>query len=521
MKIKNNYSRVINTHESRLKIVYKSILIGLLAGTVSVAFRYVLEQAGSLSIWIYNFFTKNIIYVPVLFLVLSGTGLLIGVLVQKYPMISGSGIPQVKAHLVGAVKNKWLSTLIFKFLGGTLAILGGLSVGREGPSIQLGACVAQGIGEKISSTRTERKILIAGGASAGLAAAFNAPLAGAMFAIEEIFKYFSPIVLLAVTSAAVVADFISKSIFGMEPVFQFDIKSSIPLSGYWVLVVMGVVLGIAGAFYNWFLVGTQKKMGDLFIRWPYLKIVIAFLLAGFLGLYMPIVLGGGHHLIQELSLERSLSWLLVILVVKFVFSVISFSSGAPGGIFFPLLVLGATVGAIFGNIAIYYCGFHSDLYYNFIILAMVGMFSAIVRAPITGVILLTEMTGSFTHLLSLTIVAVIAFIVADLVKSEPIYESLLKNFLKQNKTSPTENDHIRRITVESIVHFGSECEKKLVKQVPFPNECLLISIRRDGKEIIPRGDIEIKAGDYLVVITAVKDEHKVRKSLEEMTSGSK
>ncbi|RDU22676.1 ClC family H(+)/Cl(-) exchange transporter [Anaerosacchariphilus polymeriproducens] len=516
----NNYKSLVNTHTRKLYIVYKSLFIGVLAGAVSVAFRFTLEKVGIFSEIVYHFFRENLIYIPILLVILGFVGLAVGLLVQKYPLIGGSGIPQVKAHMIGAVKNKWLTSMIFKFIGGTISIIGGLSVGREGPSIQLGACVAQGVGEKIASTRTERKVLIAGGASAGLAAAFNAPLAGTMFAIEELFKYFSPIVLLAVTSAAVVADFISKTIFGIEPVFNFAVNDSIPLHGYWVFIPIGIILGLAGAFYNWSLINTQNIMKNIFKKFPYVKPVIPFLAAGVLGIYLPIVLGGGHHLIKELSIEKSFLWLIIILIIKFVFSIVSFSSGAPGGIFFPLLVLGATLGAVLGKISVTYLGFDPSLYHNFIVLAMVGMFTAIVRAPITGIILLTEMTGSFTHLLSFTTVAVIAYITADLVKSEPIYESLLESYLKKNDLKTTKRDHVRRITVESVVHFGSNCEKKLVKQIPFPDESLLISIRRDGKEIIPRGDVEMKAGDYLVVITAVKDEHKVRTFLDEMTSST-
>ena len=118
-----------------------------------------------------------------------------------------------------------------------------------------------------------------------------------------------------------------------------------------------------------------------------------------------------------------------MLVAKFLFSIISFGSGAPGGIFFPLLIIGGTFGAVFGYISINYLGISSELFNNFIIISMAGYFTAIVRAPITGIILITEMTGSFSNLLSLSIVSIISYIIADALKSEPIYDSLLKNLL--------------------------------------------------------------------------------------------
>ena len=129
---------------------------------------------------------------------------------------------------------------------GALGILAGLSLGREGPSIQLGACVAQGLGDKISDTRAERKILIASGAGAGLAAAFNAPLAGTMFVIEEIFKYISPVLLLSSMVGCILADSVARLAFGGAPVFSFPIQSGLPMDKYWMVIALGVVLGGAG-----------------------------------------------------------------------------------------------------------------------------------------------------------------------------------------------------------------------------------------------------------------------------------
>lgn len=256
----NNYWEAINISTKKTPILLKCILIGFLTGLVVSGYRFILVEAGELSFKIYEEVMKHLSWVPLLFLLLGSTGFLVGHLVSKYWMISGSGIPQVKGIIMGYFKNNWLSTLIVKFFGGALSILAGLSLGREGPSIQLGACVAEGVGEKLALSRTEQKVLIASGASAGLAAAFNAPLAGAMFAMEEIFKYISPVILLSTLLAAVVADLISKIFFGLGPVFHFGILSTIPLQQYWLLFILGATLGIAGALYNYILVRTQKLL---------------------------------------------------------------------------------------------------------------------------------------------------------------------------------------------------------------------------------------------------------------------
>ncbi len=219
-----------------------------------------------------------------------------------------------------------------KIIGGALSILG-VFLWQRGPAIQIGACVAEGVGNKFAASRTEKKVLIASGASAGLAAAFNAPLAGAMFAMEEVFKYFSPVILLSTLLSAVVADFTSKMIFGISPIFNFDVQGNIPLSGYWLLFILGAMLGVAGAFYNYILIQTQmlyKKMSWLSVK---TRPIIPFICAGFLGLVFPSLLCSGHSIISGLDVSNGLRFLLVLLVVKFLFSMLSFGSGAPGGIF--------------------------------------------------------------------------------------------------------------------------------------------------------------------------------------------
>lgn len=513
---KNNYNELTNLHSKTLPILYKSMLVGFLAGIVVVLYRIVLFHTEHLSFELYSFFRSNIKFIPIMFLGLGILGYTCGFLISKFPMIGGSGIPQVKGIIMGYLKDSWLGTLIAKFICGSIGILGGLSLGREGPSIQLGACIAEGIGDKIAKSRTEKKILIASGASAGLAAAFNAPIAGTMFALEEIFKYFSPIILISTMASAMIADLISKTIFGLKPVFNFAISSNIPLRGYWLICIMGVVLGITGALYNFITLKTQKLYKHISFLNSKTRPLVAFMFAGIFGLFFPHILGGGHKIIDEMTISSSISFLILLLVLKFIFSMISFGSGASGGIFFPLLVMGALIGSIFGNIATFVFGFDNSLYFNFVILAMAGFFTAIVRAPMTGIILLVEMTGSFSHLLSLSIVCIIAYIVADILNSEPIYDSLLDNLIHKNDKPKFEP--YKKITIETVVHYGSFAEGKTLKDLSLPKDCLLVSIRRHGADIIPNGNSVLKAEDYIVFLTDTDKESLNREFIDKITN---
>ena len=319
-------------------------------------------------------------------------------------------------------------------------------------------------------------------------------------------------------AAAVSADFVSKEVFGIKPIFNFGEAKSIPLDHYWVLIILGIVLGLLGAFYNKVLLLSQKVYKKITIVSMPVRNIIPFIIAGILGIVFPYVLCGGHRIIEELHLDTTIPFLLLLLIMKFMFSMISFGSGSPGGIFFPLLIIGATIGAIFGNLSINYFGIDSMFFNNFIILSMAGYFTAIVRAPITGVILITEMTGSFSHLLSLTIVSIISYIVADLLKSKPVYDSLLENQLKGKKIEGYSGDDSRKIVIDTVVHYGSPIAGKLVKDITWPTNTLILSIKRGGEEILPTGNTEIRSGDSLVIITDLNKEAIIRKEILKLTT---
>lgn len=414
-------------------LITEGLCVGLIGGFIVLLYRVALTFAGNWLIKILSYIKGNPFRCAVWFLILMALAWIVGRLVKWEPMISGSGIPQVEGEVSGRLSQNWKRVLPAKFAGGFLCMLGGLSLGREGPSIQLGAMAGQGISRALGRGKREEKFLMTCGASAGLSAAFHAPLAGMMFAVEEIHKTFSIPILLPVMTASVTADYIASHILGLDPVFHFQITEYLPQNYYWLLILLGILVGVSGVFYNWGMLKAQ----ELYRKIPFLKetgrLLIAFLTAGVLGLVMPSVLGSGSGLIASLTKgEMVLGMVVLTLVVKFLFSAVSFGSGAPGGIFFPLLILGALLGAVFAMTGAEFFGLDPVYINNFVLLGMTGFFTAIVRAPLTGIILLFEMSGSISQMLSLSIVSVTAYIVATLMRSEPIYDSLLKRILKAN-----------------------------------------------------------------------------------------
>lgn len=513
MKIKNR--GVVNLTSKPIMTLFTSALIGLCAGAIVLIYRYLLTIAEELCFFIYEKASENILHTVLLIVALIATGYLIGLLIKKFKMIGGSGIPQVKGILLGYFKDKWYTTMFAKMFGGTISAIAGLSLGREGPSIQLGACMADGISKKLGKTRYERKIYVAGGACAGLSAAFNAPLAGVMFCLEELFRYFSPIILLVTMTSAVVADFVAKNMFGLSPVFEFEVTQTLELSHYWLLPLLGILMGFSGAFYNFVLIKTKILYSK--IKKVELRPIIPFACAAVLGLLFPIVLCGGHAIVEVININMGFGLLILILILKFVFSMLSFGSGAPGGIFFPLLVIGAVWGALFAKSATLIGVLDEKLFYNIIIFAMAGYFTAVVRAPITGIILLMEMTGSFTQLLPLTIVCLTAYITANSLKSPPIYDSLLESQVVSLGTAKLIKKQ-KKVNFDIVVQIGSNMDGKKISEIRFPQNCIIVGITRGEEDIIPVGNTEIFAEDILMFMTNTKQEAICKAQIEKLAS---
>lgn len=522
------------------KMTLQGVLVGLLTGIVVGLFRLVIEKADMIR----TSYMLPIIgggRIWMLIVIVMVIAFFVYILAKWQPLASGSGIPQVKAELRGQLKQPVYKLLFAKFTGAVLAIGAGLSIGREGPSIQLGALVGKGYSRATRQLPVEEKMLLTCGAGAGLAGAFCAPFSGAVFALEELHKNFSVDVLVSTMAACISANFVSAYIFGLDPVFDLSIPHRLPLKQYWILLLMGILLGLLGNVYN----NLMMKALRTYDKLPKpLAIGAAFALAILVMTFMPQALGGGHSIVGQIAhgefelcygiLDNKIGTsilisLIIFFIVKLIFSAISFGSGVAGGIFLPLLVLGAIVGGIFGETYNQINGTQELYIANFVIFGMVGMFSAIVGAPATGIILITEMTGDLQNFFPLVIVGLISYIVADGTGTSPIYDLLLDRLMSKNneKDNMSDEEEIayqsklkkrasKKVIIESDVYIGSPADGNKIMELALPPGSLVISLVRHGKEIIPSGETIIRGGDYLVVLCAEDYQNAVFEKLDEL-----
>lgn len=512
-QIRHTYQSLNHWQHFQFKLFWEGIVVGIFSGLVISLFRFLLVKAEEWRVDLYEQLAQlPDTYTAAWFAALLVIGMLLYLLTKHEPMAGGSGIPQVKGVILGFMRMNWLRVLWVKLAGGVLGLGAGLSLGREGPSIQLGAVSAQGVSRLLGRTRMEERYLITSGASAGLAAAFNAPLAGVIFSLEELHRNFSAVVLLPAMAAAMTATFISRLLFGRDFIFSFYGLPPFPQDVHMLYAVTTAVLaGLCGVLFNTGLLNISNFYNIPLFKNSWRKIVFSLLCAGILGFTLPQVLGGGNLLVNELALKTfPLHLLFILLIGKFLFTLISYGTGVPGGFFLPMLVLGALVGSICSNVLLAYHLIAANHAANIIIIAMAAFFSASVRAPITGTVLISEMTGSFSHLMILGIASAIAYIVAQLCGGQPIYEALLMKTLHSHNTPDPDIVKEERDIIEVPVSSGSLIENRKVKDIPWPPHTLLVDVKRGPDQLVPEGNTILRAGDFLYILTKTETADEVR-----------
>lgn len=499
------------------RLSVQGVMVGIFAGLMVCLYRFLLSESEHILRNYLTIIQTNVVYIVLFFVFLAVLGLLIDWITKWEVDSSGSGIPQVYAEVKGHMEANWAKVLFSKIVAGVMTALGGLSLGPEGPSVQIGGMAGKGVARLFKGSKTDELRLILVGSAVGITAAFNAPLAGVLFVMEEINHGFDKTLIFIALVSAIVSDFISKSIFGQSTVLTFPINN-IPLENYWILIVLGIVIGVIGYVYNIGMIKSSDFVNSLKIP-SQLKFVAVFIISGVVALTIPQISDGGHFMMDMLGVAiPSLGVLVLLLVLKYLFSMFSFSSGAPGGIFLPILVLGAYIGAIFGSVVVPALGMKHVLIYKFIVISMAGFFAATVRSPITGIVLIAEMCGSTESLVAMIIVSLIAYVVPTILGNEPIYESLYDRLLL-NKNREFVKKPSKHVLSEYVVPLDCDYINFKIKDIPFPKNAIVVSVIRNGKYIIPTEDFNIKYSDQVQILTDVNDYPYVREEIEELFGG--
>lgn len=449
---------------ARSKIILQAVMVGLISGLLVVFFKVSINK---LFEFIQNFISQFDLSHKLLIFPLITTlgGLISGVLVFKFaPETKGSGIPFVKMVMARMGNITRVRTIVVKFLAGVAGIGTGLSLGREGPSVQLGAVAGALVSKIFKMKGTDQGKLIAAGAGSAIGATFNAPIAGTIFVLEELVNKFSASLLFPVLVATVTASSVARHFLGNNPSFTIPyITHDLSFEGISVCIILGIVAGFLGVAFAKIIYKNNEffeKM-DKIPNW--LKPAIAGFGIGVIGIFIPYVLGSGN-LSVDLLLQRKLALSVVVLVfaVKFFVTPFCFGSGAAGGIFLPMLMLGSFLGYIVASIFNMF-GFHVDV----VVMAMIGMgafLASVARTPITAVVMVFEMTAGYTHILPIMLSAAIADLIAEKLNHRPIYASLIVNQVKSPEAKLLSSLLVKNYMKTDLVCFSSNMTISMVQE---------------------------------------------------------
>ncbi len=396
-----------------------AFVIGALTGLAVVAFILLTERMG---MRLYP--VGGAPWRRLLFPVVGSLG--IGYLLYRYfPNARGSGVPQTKAALFAREGRITLRTVLGKFFCTSATLASGIPLGREGPSVQVGAGIGSVLGRLLGLRTEQVKKLIPVGAAAAIAAAFNTPLAAVLFALEEIVGDLHAPVMGAVVLASATAWMVLRVSLGNHPLFKVPQYQLVHPAEFAVYAVLGVVGGVVSVAFTKLLLGLRERFLRLPQKTVWFQPVAGGLLVGLMGWFVPQVLGVGYGFVGDaLNGNMAFKMMLLLVVLKLVAVTASYASGNAGGIFGPSLFIGAMLGGSVGTMAHHWFPAYTATPGAYALVGMGAVFAGIVRAPMTSVLMIFEMTQDYAVVVPLMIANLVSLYIASRLQHEPIYEAL-------------------------------------------------------------------------------------------------
>lgn len=532
---KNEPKKTRNKYGNAVQLVAVGGITGIFAGAIVTFYNLLAEEGEEISRGVYAYIRANPVFLPLFFLVLSLGAFFLGVIVRISPIVGGCGIPQAEGAARGVVSFRWYREATAMFAASLVSIFMGLSIGSEGPSVQIGCACGDGVATTLRRDEMIRRYQVTGGACTGLAVAANAPLTGMAFAFEEAHKRFTPEVFICSFSSVILGILTRTAIYAAfgraaQNSFHSYIFYEMPLRNYVFVVLSALIVGVTGVAFYKVAFRVRRLFGKIRAKdarmKSTLKILIAVLLGGVFSLMTSDVMGGGHGLIESLgtfggtvkettesAFGLPLVWtLLVVLILKSVVTCVNVGSGIPCGIFIPIISIGACLGALLNKawMAMGMDGKYADL---MVMICMATFFTTIVKAPLTGIIMVCEFTWSFAPLLPVIIGVSVGYIIGDVSRTDGIYEELLELFEKESGIL----ERAKKEIFSFAVHRDCLADGREVRDVLWPNGAVVTEISRGGEKILPDGDTVIRSGDVLTVVCRTENPEKSKEDVAHIT----
>ncbi len=494
------------------------VLTGALTALVIMLYKFCTGAAISLSERGYNFLREHLYWLPVVIIGFGLIAVLLALIYKKYPYMQGGGIPTSIGILRGFIVFDWFKNLFGTFILSLISFVIGVPLGNEGPSAQMGTAVGRGVARAFDEKyRALDRYAMTGGACAGFSSATEAPISGILFAIEEAHGKISPLILLvsavSVLSARAVTELLSP-VFGVSVSLLPDLQvTALPVRDLWLPILIGISVGLFSVLFLRYYHVIYKLLQSLFKKCHHaLIILIIFILTLAAGLLSSSFVSTGHDLILDLLQNTPLLPLLLILLVRTTLTLSANATGITGGVFVPVLSLGALVSAILCNALKSVFDISAEYSDLILLLGIAACVAGMMKMPLTAIVFAVEVLSCHANLLPVITVSVTAFAITELFGVHSINEHVLERKLQKLNTDKIATVYDAFVTVQS----DSFIVGKQLRDILWPANLFVLSVKHAPNQqamLEVSGDMVFKEGDLLHVRYSTFDSLETRKQL--------
>lgn len=460
-----------------------SVLTGVLSALLITAFQWAAARIIEISVRLYGAVRANPTWIPCLLLGAAALGLISALILSASRTCRGGGIPTSIAAIQGVIHFKWLASVLVLPFSALLSFLGGLPLGTEGPCVQMGTGVGDGVVRLFGRKKYVgwRRYMMTGGASAGFSLVTGAPISAILFSMEELHKRISPL-LFSVVSISVVASQISSQIlarfgFSSGGMFHIGALASLPMSLLFLPMILGSVCGgcsvLFAKIYHTVDRLVRVKLASISVK---IKFPIIFVCVALTGFFVSEILGTGHALVEHVF-ERKIVWyvLIIVFLVRVIWMMVANTAGITGGIFLPTLAFGAVLGALCAEAFLALGVMGEEHYLLFVVLGMTAFLGANSRIPVTACVFAVEALSGANHIFAIIIAATVAFLIVELSGAHDFTDTVVEH--KERAFHKGKEPHI--VEVSLTVYENSFVAGKELRDILWPASCVVLSMDRD------------------------------------------
>ncbi len=496
--MKNNRSTYIKN------ILFPCLLFSVITGVATGGLIFLFKQTATVvvrfSTRLYDAVRSDPRLLPLLLVGAALLGLAAALLLKFAPACRGGGIPTAVALLRGSIDFNWLKSVFALFASAMLTYLGGVPLGNEGPSVQMGTALGRGTVHLLAhDNRAWDRYVMTGGACAGFAAATGAPLSGIFFAFEEAHRRFSPMIFMVasmtVITSSTTMELLCRLFDTPNAMFGFTVAQTLPIRFIWAALAVGAVCGALAVLFTKLYRAFRRLLDQKLTRLPFtLKIMLIFVAVALIGFACSECIGSGHDLI-ELLIHGHRVWyfLLILLCVRAILLIIANNTGVTGGLFIPTLTFGAMIGALCAN-ALGALGILPEQYHAvLIVIGMTSFLSASSRTPITAITFAVEALCGLSNILPIAVGVTISYLVIETVGVEAFSETVIEGKIE----SEHHGKQAQIVDTDLTVTEGAFAIGKEIRDILWPPTCVVLSTKKSAVERHPTASIAI--GDVLHV----------------------